>query len=367
MKGKNKLNNIIKKNKSKKIFVVAAILAGVIALGGCFAGGMVVGNNMAKEQLKKDENKGDLVVTADANIKITNVKKAINASGEQVEEITYSMKPAGATTKDFNIEFDWNRGTSSDYDWDYDSTRKVEDYVTYDLDTDNQKVTFTCKKAFGRKINFTMRLALNPEVAAGMFLDYERKEVTPASASIPNAKFSEGKPVQVNTASATYSIGTTGRRQDDIAVTAEYDASKVAFNTLFGTAKNPSTYSGSYYYGDQNTTSSATLISWMSPKVDAYLKSVITTDGSVNFEASKLSELITFQYIQYHTYMDVKGNDSHVVNDFITNYKAAVTKGSGYRVKVTVNGEEKLNQLIDFELTANLITNVGFSRSTIVF
>lgn len=376
MKGKTNMrkqmqSNFSAKKKTHKTLKTALIITGCAILGlGAFVGGAVYGYQEAIKSVKKtDEGKdNDFSVSEAKGIHIKLLSTVSNADGTVTKVVSYSLDPKEAVVTDFNAGLDWNRGTDSQYDWEYDASKKVEDYMTYYIDPTEKTITFTCKKAFGRKINFDLSLKDNPSVKASLLIDYERKVLTPFSIAFENNAFTDSKPVKINATSSVYSVGTKGLREDKFALSVDYDSSKTSFRSLFGEAVNPSTYSsGTYYYKGVSYTDKSQFLNVLSSAVDKYMRSCITLDGSVNFTKQEFTDLASFQYIMYHTYRDELGTSRTIASDFINNYKAAVKQGSGYRAKVSVNGTEKFNALVDMNLNAQMVNSIQLSDGVISF
>lgn len=376
MKGQENMKNQIQNNfkhnhKTHKTLKTVLIVTGCIALGlGSFVGGALYGYQEAVKAMKKNDenNNNDFSVSEAKGIKIRLLSTMSNADGTVTKVVGYTLDPKEAVVTDFNAGLDWNRGDDSEYDWEYDPNRKVEDYMAYSIDSVNKTITFTCKKAFGRKINFDLSLKDNPSVKAGLLIDYERKVLTPYSIAFENNAFADGKPVKINTVSSAYSVGTKGLREDKFALSVDYDSSKVSFRSLFGEALNPSTYSsGTYYYKGVAYTNKDKFLDTLSSAVDEYMKGCITLDGSVDFSKREFTDLASFQYVMYHTYKDEFGTSGTIASDFINNYKAAIKKGSGYRAKVSVNGSEKFNSLVDMNLNAQIVNSIQLSDGAISF
>lgn len=360
-----KAKPVVKKKVGKKpLKIVGISLLSAVTLFGAFLGGYAIGQNTVSEK----QDVGNLDVEAVSGITVKCLRTINNADGSFSKEIGYVLEPEGVQTDEFDTLISWNQGTNPDYDWEYDQNKSIEDYVTYSLNTEAKTILFTCKKAFGRQIDFYLILKNDPSIKATVVLNYERKVLTKAKSSLSVDKFSDKKPIQVNLTNTVYSAGTKGRKSDDVRLRVEYDASSVAFRSLFGQCNNPSTYSsGIYQYLGVKYSSTETFVNAMMPKVDEYIKSTITFDGSVSFTRDELKKYTSFEYVMYRTFRDEYGTDSHITNDFIKNYKEAVKKGSGYRVIVFVNDEVILNQLIDLDMNANLVTSVRFEQSYLDF
>lgn len=364
-------NNFKSNHKTHKTLKTVLIVTGCAALGlGAFVGGALYGYQEAVKAMKKSDgnNNNDFSVSEAKGIKIRLLSTMSNADGTVTKVVGYTLDPKEAVVTDFNAGLDWNRGADSECDLEYDPNRKVEDYMAYSIDSVNKTITFTCKKAFGRKINFDLSLKDNPSVKAGLLIDYERKVLTPYSIAFENNAFTDGKPVKINTTSSVYSVGTKGLREDKFALSVDYDSSKMSFRSLFGEALNPSTYSsGTYYYKGVAYTDKDRFLDTLSSAVDEYMKGCITLDGSVDFSKREFTDLASFQYVMYHTYKDEFGTSGTIASDFINNYKAAVKKGSGYRAKVSVNGSEKFNSLVDMNLNALMVNSIQLSDGVISF
>lgn len=364
-------NNFKHNHKTHKTLKTVLIVTGCVALGlGAFVGGVLYGYQEAVKAMKKNDenNNNDFSVSEAKGIKIRLLSTVSNADGTVTKVVGYTLDPKEAVVTDFNAGLDWNRGDDREYDWEYDPNRKVEDYMTYSIDSVNKTITFTCKKAFGRKINFDLSLKENPSVKAGLLIDYERKVLTPFSIAFENNAFTDGKPVKINTISSVYSVGTKGLREDEFSLSVDYDSSKTSFRSLFGEAVNPSTYaSGTYYYKGVSYIDKNQFLNVLSSAVDEYMRSCITLDGSVDFTKQEFTDLASFQYIMYHTYRDELGTSRTIASDFINNYKAAVKQGSGYRAKVSVNGAEKFNALVDMSLNAQMVNSIQLSDGVISF
>mgnify|MGYP006903497504 CR=1 FL=1 len=360
-----KIKPVVKKKEGKKpLKIVGISLLSAVTLFGAFLGGYAIGQNTTSEK----QDVGNLSIDAVSGIKVKCLRTIDNPDGTFSKEISYVLEPEGVKADEFDTLISWNQGDNKDYDWEYDSNKSIEEYISYTLNTEAKTILFTCKKAFGRQIDFYLILKNDPSIKATVVLNYERKVLTKAKSSLSLDKFTDKKPIQVNLVNTVYSTGTKGRKADNVKLQVEYDATSVTFRSLFGECNNPSTYSsGIYQYLGVKYSGTENFVNAMLPKVDEYIRSTITFEGNTSFTRAELSKYTSFEYVMYRTFRDEYGTDSHITNDFIKNYKQAVKKGSGYRVKVFVNDEVILNQLIDLDMNVNLVTSVRFEQSYIDF
>lgn len=315
----------------------------------------------------KAANPGDFEVTPIGGIRFVDVKMIQNTTNIQ-KIITYTLDPADADAVEFDTRMTWIAADNDLYDWAYDATRDTEEYVMAELDTSEKTITFTCYKPFGRRMKFDMIYRNNPSIAAALVLDYERKVTADATVTLSAEAFKDGEALKVTPTSAEYSIGTKGIREDDIRVDIAMDESKKTIKEMIGTPKIPAgAYSQKFRYKGTDYTNAAQMVTVMESSVKSYLLSCVNQETEVVFRESELKDILAFQYITYHDYMDHYGTSYATYIEFVKNYKEASLNGSGVRVKVSFNGEVKLNQIILLNIALNQLDRIDLSDAEITF
>jgi hypothetical protein len=165
----NPMNNKKKTKKFNKLFIVAAVLAGLIALGGAFFGGVVVGNNQSANAQKQAEEQTTAEIIQSKGV---SVKAAFNPATNNGDTygsyvVTYTVNPVIYTDEIMaKIEYEDGMEISSAV-------------ATLNFDSNSAKATVHFKGVFTKRIFLTLYAKSNPDVNAVIHFDFrERITVT---------------------------------------------------------------------------------------------------------------------------------------------------------------------------------------------
>lgn len=315
-----------------------------------------------------DVLEGGLSATPLDNIRFLATETAQAADGTLVQTIRYTLEPDGATETAFHFQLLWNDDPSCGKESEgWSEGKSPEDYVTYDADTESRTLTFTCLEPFGHQLYFEMRSTSDPSIKASLTLDYRRRKTRNAAITATTA-FDPGKPIRFTYENEAFTIGTTGEKAlSDPKLTYEvaYEDNGVSFDSLFASPRVVGAYAESYKY-DGKTYGDA-LLPAMKGKVDSYLRSIPTTDGSAVFDVPTFRSLFVYQYAAYHTYMDVYLDSAQVFNAFVERYRSAYAQGSGYRLTADLEGRASFAALLELNITPGTLTGILLEDGNIEF
>lgn len=359
MKGKSLQKGYVTMEKRRKV-VAFSFLITTLAVNACYLIGLTQG--------KKKEVKaigGDLVVSALEGIRIQSIKSGTNQNGDIIKVISYSFTPEDTPDTQLNTLLYFNPKVVESYDWTEGidvANEKPEDYMGYELDASEKTITFTCHKPFGRTLLFQLISADNPNVTASVSLDYERKIIEDAKASLNVTKFTDKEPVKVSYTSAVYSIGTMGRRSDEMRWEKQFVAQiGYSFKELFGAPKNPSSYKPYSFYYQGTMYDEDGLLTLLSNKVETYLSSCITEEGNVIFQEAEFKKMFAYQYFMYRTYKDEYGTTYELYEKFLNNYQKAIDNNGGFKVTVYANDTPIYDQLLPLGIKLNGVKQIHIS------
>ncbi len=121
----------------------------------------------------------DNQVETDVEAKNLSLKLAavmLAEDGSVTKEFTYTITPENATNQSINVSVAWAQNDSSVTDDDsFKNSKTVTDYVTIAKDESQQKITLTCKQAFGSQVIANISSVDNPEAKASVKVEYRKK------------------------------------------------------------------------------------------------------------------------------------------------------------------------------------------------
>lgn len=344
----------------KKKFVV--LLTSILATGSlCTTAALGIKKGMNQKE------EGGLQIHGLSGITFTNMRTLYASDGAVTKKVNYTLTPVDADVKTFDTYLAF-RGESEDYSWSKEeaATKNPADYMTVTLDTDNKTITFACSQPFGSMLTYSMIYPENPSIQANVYMDYERKISSSAEMTLPNGNvYTNGVGLQYQTKENTYTIGTKGRKSDDIEVSVDYNDTDSYFASLIK-VNNPSTYSSTMRYLGANYTSNSALAASMATNVKNYLISCVTSDGSVLYQRSEMMKYLSFQYI-VHTYKDEYVNTNEAYYKFTENYHNAFEKGKAITLTFKVNNEVKKSQLLDIASEEQALRNLSIDNANLTF
>ena len=319
--------------KRKKTVAILSVAICVLTVGAS----VMVSNGFISEQ---DPVSGELLeVTGVSGIKFASTTTTNNEDGSITQTIQYVIEPASAYLNDLNVELGWAETEEDGKDWESEiwaNGKDIDDYLVYEIDQPNCELSITCYKAFGTTAVLTMSDETY-DVSATMNIDYRRKLLTYSTASISSQTFTDGTAIKVTASAEEYSIGSVGdRARESITptLTKAYSGGTSSYSTFDSLFPSVTTNinKSSYKYQGTDYSSADSLNSAIISNTKSYLESVITTDGSVEFDATTFQNLLVYQAYSYSTYHDVYTTQTNVYTDFIKNYNAAYDAGGGYVV-----------------------------------
>ena len=315
------------------------------------------------------EQETELGATAVENIRFLSETNSVLADGSLKKEILYEIQPASAKDETFSYRLDWNDAPTAGKESDsWKDGKNAEDYVTYQVNAQESRISFTCAEAFGHQMTFVMTAVSNPDIRASLTLDYNRRLLSNARIET-TPTFDPGKGIKVHVVNEVYSIGTMGEKTRNLTPTIEvtYKNNGTSFDSLFADIKVDGINSQNYKYLGTDYSSPSKLLSDMKERVRNYLLTIPSADGSKVFDQKTFQSYLTYSYHAYTTYQPIYESTSISLQEFIRRYQAAYASGSGFHIHVDAEGKASYDSLIALNLTASTLTGLSFSDSGIVF
>lgn len=317
-----------------------------------------------------DEDVPALAATPVDNIRFLSVEDRLLEDGSMVKEILYEIEPASAQNETFNYLLDWNAQAGENKENDtWKNGKNAEDYVTYEVNSEESRISFTCKQAFGHQMTFLMTSISNPDIQASLTLDYNRRLVSPASIEVTSPEYAEGKAIQVQVTDEVYTVGTKGEKSRDLkpTITIAYKDSGKSYDSLFAPILTEGIHSKEYQYLDEDYDDPDELLAAMKANVQTYLTSLATEDGSKKFDVKTFRSYLTYSYYAYYTYKPIYNDTQESLNAFIKNYKEAYAQGSGFNLHVDAEGKASYDHLLELKLDVSTLTGLSFTSENITF
>jgi hypothetical protein len=357
--------------RRRRTIVLGSVLAGVALLSGLAS--LTNGFQDFTEEgvAGAIDASGKLAIEEVKNIRFKTLREEVLPDGTVEKTISYTLTPSDSTATDFGYVTDWVKTASAD---DESATwadgKKTSDYLSYQSDTAAKTLTFHCLSAFGKPILFTMVSNDNPNVSATLRIDYVRKVIQAATATIADTTIKDQSPITVSATKGTYSIGTKGTRAsalDPQMNTSYKEVSGATFDSLFGTVRTTGIYAQSYHYKGTSYSDPTLLRATMKTNVYDYLTSLPTFDGSKTMDVASFKALLSYDYDAYHTYEDVFLTDTALYSSFVTSYGTQYAKGAGLQVQVTWNSLTLYTGLLALSIPSSTVTGLSLGDGTIEF
>lgn len=340
-------------NKKQKIGVGISLasLLGVVAL------------SLLAKPLIPQGTSDMLVVAPVEGLKI--IKQALSDDGNTLE-VTYKVLPVKPSDVHFNSYISWNEENNPDFesaDW-YEG-KNPEDYMSYTLDEEADKITFTCLAPFGTQMIFHLSCQENPAVTASMKIDYARSEIKKANYKVINSTLEDGKKIEVEKVLPEYSIGTTGERPSDKFQLLKSFSSMAdtPYLNLFVDPITVGIYSQEWSYQGEKYTDKDSLKVAMSQKVEEYIHSLIGFKGEAPaFSFEHFKSLLTYQYPVYSYGQGniVYSTDATPMYQFLKRYQKVFETGNGFSSFVRYDNKNIGIFYLDFNISTELIESIDF-------
>lgn len=318
-----------------------------------------------------EDSDEELLVEELHNIRFRTVKESQLPDGSIQKQVSFTIQPSNADYNDLNPAIAWNKTYSTDFEsenW-YEG-KNISDYVTYDFNGANKQVTFTCSQPFGTEIIFSLSSKADPTIKADLKINYTRKVIQEASASLAVDGFTPNESMKITTAEPVYSIGSKGERAPNynFDYNIEYvSASGYSYDDLFKGIQTTGIYSQNYKYQGEDYVDSAKLLQDMKDSVNEYLVSLPSLTESNVFKTDTFRDLLTYQYASHYTYKVEYSESTANFTSFVSNYKEAITNNAGYKLTVNFGEEEVYGKLLNLNVSLNNITNINFNEGEIDF
>lgn len=305
------------------------------------------------------------------NIHFSQVKESVLSDGTIRKEVTFSLTPNNADTTNLNTTLLWDEESNDNYESDtWYEDKNILDYVTYELDGENKKLTFDCSGPFGTGMIFTLSAKNDPSVKASLKLNYKRREIKAANASLVSDGYVPDGSMRINANHAVYSIGSSGDRAptDPFSLDVQYiSGTDYSFDSLFSGIQTTGIYAQQFKYNGKDYTVASSVLSDMKENVNNYLLSLPSLEEDNIFETATFRNLLTYQYASHKTYQIVFSESTLNFSTFIEEYNKAVDNGYGYQVTVSLNDDVLLKKLLPIEITPDNITDINLSEEEIEF
>ncbi len=352
--------------KRRKILLLS--LAALMPASAC-ALGVVYTNGGGSEYYKPDNDSFELSELS--GIKLNLLSERDNIDGTVSKVVGYTLTPASSTSVDFGFYTDWDTANSSLYESDdWENTKKVADYLTFQSDTVNKTINFTCLKPFGTKIILTMVSEDNPEIKASININYRRKKLKDATAVLSSTVLEKNAVIKVTSEKGLYSIGTIGDKPstDMPALKTTFkETGTYTYDSLFGEIIYKNIYSQSYKYQGTDYDQKENVRIAIKEKISSYLFSLPTVDGSKTLDVVQFRNLFTYEYAAYRTYETVYLKSTDLFSQFVNKYTEAYANGAGINVEVTWNGKQVLSQRLSMSLDSTTIEGINVVDPIIEF
>lgn len=145
----------------KKKTLFGLLLSSTLILAGVGSYIGINAYNQYVEELNEEDIETEIIKGHGMTLKKLNTTN--NSDGSVTKTFSYTILPSDATNKSVNIGF----YTSNSY--------SNSNYITYSVNSSTQKISVTCKKAFGEQIKLRVQSTDNSSVYSYITLDYEKK------------------------------------------------------------------------------------------------------------------------------------------------------------------------------------------------
>ena len=357
--------------KKKKITIICASITFSLA---CAATGINLATFLNSDHSNPDQGIIAANTITSAGIKFANYRTTKNDQGHTVITVGYSLGSEDANLTGFDTYLQWypesvNSIYFEEENWHLD--KDVKDYVTYNIDYENQEIAFTSVEAFGTSMIFTMQSKSQVNTNASISIDYTRVITRNASANIVDT-FSDGEKANINFVSPIYTVGSYGEKHTDCTLSAEYFTdSGLLYSGLFDDLDSTKYNAESVKYKDKLYTRNKNnseydlddLRTDIENNVDKYIKDVLLND--IVFSETEFKSLLTFEskLSSFPVYIMYEGTYA----SFLSTYSSYVKSGSGYKLTVK-NGETILDsKLMKFNIDAKTVNGITVDCEEIYF
>ena len=356
--------------RNKITIVLSTVLSGLILVSGLAA--MTDGfKDFNPDHFFTNAQEEQLAIEEVNNIRFTQVKEKTLSDGTIQKQVKFTLEPSDAKCEDLNAAIKWNTEFSEEFEsenW-YDG-KNILEYVDYQLDDVKQQLTFNCYQPFGTEIIFSLSSKDDPNVNASLKINYNRREIKKATATLQSDGFTPGQSMRVETALPVFSIGSKGERAptSEFTLKTEYiSKTNYTFDDLFAGVSTVGIYSSSFKYQGNTYEDKNLLLSTMKSKVKEYLTDLPSLTSDNIFEAQTFKDLLTYEYAAHYTYQIVYAESTINYASFISSYHEGYEQGAGYQVTVKLDDETVMSKLLPLNLSINTITNINLENSEIEF
>lgn len=367
---KSAKRGVIMTKRKKTIIILSSILSGLILISG--AAVMTNGfTDFNPDNFVANLEEDAFEVEEINNIRFSQVTENLLSDGTIQKQVKFTIEPSTADYNNLNAAINWNMTYEDSFeseDWYVD--KNVLDYVDYQLDGENKTLTFNCYQPFGTEIIFTLSSKDDPNTNASIKINYNRREIQKATATIGYDGFTPNQSMKIDTTLPVYSIGTKGERAPTTGFnsytrfikTADYD-----WDDYFTGVSTVGIYSSNFKYNGQSYTDTDLLMKDMKSRVLGYLFLLPTVSSDQIFDLAKLKSLLTYEFVAMHTYQDVYAESTINFNYFIDIYHKAYSQGGGIQVTVEFADEILVQKLLPLNVSADTITSISVENSEIDF
>lgn len=178
----------MKKNYSKSLFCFILCIGVLIGFG-----------RVINDSEKPSSSSTHEIISR--GIEARMLSSTTNSYGEKDQVFAYSFTPANATNQEIEVSLKYADNTD------------CTSVMNYTLDSENKKITLSCKAAFAKKINVVLKSKANTNATATIILDYVKKtkSLVLKESSFSFGKLSKGDSLSLSPlsfVSPTYSIFT---------------------------------------------------------------------------------------------------------------------------------------------------------------
>lgn len=321
---------------------------------------------VSTENQKKED--GEVEIKELKNISILSSTKSNDGN---TITVSYTLTPSSVNYVNFNTSLKWSDIEQDSFESStWHDGKDTADYIKYEIDQTNRTIKFNCLEAFGRQMKFTLSSPINENIYGSMTLDYKRRKLSEATASVNNTSIKDGETITFNKVLPVYSVGSTGNKPTDLfkIATKYHESNTITFDKLFGEINTLGIYALRFKYNGNNYESVADLRNAIKENTNNYMLSLFNTENPKVFSSQDLQSVLTYEYAAYSMGSNVVYLKSAALyTKFLTSYKSNYDSGFGYQSTVTYDNKTVLTQLFDLEVNENNLTDIAIDDSNIVF
>ncbi len=320
------------------------------------------------KQNEKEEDNSTLNIQEKENIQILSSTRSTDGNTISVQ---YTLKPSTINYVNFNTSLMWSSRTSDEFESEtWHNDKNTEDYVTFDVDQSTKTINFHCQQAFGHEMVFTLSSPKNSAIRSSMTLNYTRRELSSATATIADDGFIENKALSIDCVLPVYSVGSVGEKPTDKFTLEKnyYESSGRKFEDLFSTPSTEGLYATRYKFKGSEYTNPDTLKAAIKQNVSEYMLSLLDLKNPVTFTSKDLEEAFTYEYAAYSmggkiVYL----KNSSLMTSFLTKYEEYYAKGNAFQVTVKYDTKTVLTKKLSITLSADSLTGIEIGDGGITF